>query len=292
MPRADGEVVALCRAKLNLVFEILGRRPDGYHDLATVIHPIALADEVRVRRADSGVALTTTGLPAPQGDENIIARAARRFYEIAGLPPAIEITLRKSIPPAAGLGGGSADAAGTLLALSELHGFAAGGPRLRELALELGADVPFFLGEGAALAEGVGDRLVPLPAARTSVVLAQGLPGVNTGWAYGQVAPHHYTDGVRARRAALALLRRGRIDEPWNAFAQALAGARPDLAALTATLAESVGGPAWLTGSGSCVFAFAEDEAAAQRAAETVAAMGYWSWWGQTADRPVTLMHA
>jgi len=287
MPRDRREATVSCRAKLNLVLEILGRRPGGYHDLASVMHPIALADRLQVRAGPPGIALRASGLALPEGEENIAVRAARLFHELIDEPPAVEIALEKNIPPASGLGGGSADAAGTLAALAELHGVPTEDERLWEVAVRLGADVPFFLSAGAALAEGIGDRLVSLPAGRFPVVLALGKPGVETAWAYRQVSPDQYTDGARARRAAAALVAGGRIEEPWNVFAHALAPARPDLTELIAQLAGLAQGPACLTGSGSCVFALAADEAAADRAREALRARGYWAWRGSAADRPL-----
>jgi len=287
VPADSREVTVLCRAKLNLVLEILGRRPDGYHDLATVMHPIGLADRLHVRAGGPGIALRTSGLAVPQGRENIVARAAGLFYELIGQPPAVDIALEKNIPPASGLGGGSADAAGILVALAERHGLPAEGEGLGELAVRLGADVPFFLSAGAALAEGIGERLVSLPAGRFSVVLALGRPGVETAWAYSQVSPDRYTDGARAREAAAALAAGGPVVQPWNAFAHALALARPDLGELTAQLAGLAQGPACLTGSGSCAFALAADGAAADRACEAMRERGYWAWSGPAADRPL-----
>jgi 4-diphosphocytidyl-2-C-methyl-D-erythritol kinase len=298
LPAAERTVRLLCRAKLNLILEIVGRRPDGYHDLATIVHPISLADELTIEPfgtvpsrsggtrtvpcspseppASRGPDLVTTGLPSPPGEGNIVMRAARAFRNMAGVQPAVRLRLHKRIPSEAGLGGGSADAAAALRGLATLHGWSDDGALL-DLARSLGADVPFLLGTGAALAEGTGDRLTALPAADFVCVLAFGRPGVSTAWAYSLVRPEHLSDGARAGEAA-ALLREGRVADPWNAFESALADTRPDLACLIARMRDLVGGRAGLTGSGACVFGLAPTDAEAQRAAATLAEEGYWTW--------------
>ncbi|MBM3476057.1 MAG: hypothetical protein FJX75_22535 [Armatimonadetes bacterium] len=312
MPPAERTVRLLCRAKLNLVLEIVGRRPDGYHDLATIMHPIGLADELTIESlgtvplparqgqeartvpcspsgppAPIGPELLTTGFPSPAGEDNIVVRAARSFCNIALVEPALRLRLHKRIPSEGGLGGGSADAAAALRGLAALHGWT-DEAALLDLGRRLGADVPFFLGTGAALAEGTGDRLTALPSADFVCVLALGTLGVNTAWAYSQVRPEHFSEGRRARQGG-ELLREGRIANPWNAFEPALAHARPDLTCLLARMRELVGGQAGLTGSGACVFGLAPTEAEAQAAAGTLAGEGYWTWWGRSAREPVTL---
>jgi len=285
----ERQVVAQCRAKLNLVLEILGRRPDGYHNLATIMHCVELADTLTLGLARSGVTLRTHGLPSPAGDENLVVRAAKAFRAEIGGVGGVRIVLDKRIPAESGLGGGSSDAAGALMALAELHGVPPDDETLLRVARGLGADVPFFLSGGATLAEGTGDRLMTLPAAHFWAVLAVAAPGVSTKWAYQQVGPQHYTDGVRARRAAVSLKRRGGPDEPWNVFMPALSPRRPDLARLAAIMSELTSRPAILTGSGSGVYSMAPNERVARAASEALAARGYWSWSGCSASRPVRL---
>ncbi len=271
------------------MLDIIGKRADGYHEIATVMHSVDLADDVVVRSAEPGIRLSTSGIPSPEGSENIAFRAAERSCEAFGVEPAVEIDLHKRIPSEAGLAGGSADAAGVLLGLSALHGWSAGDERLASVARELGADIPFFLGEGAGLAEGIGERLTPLPSADIPVVLALCKLGVSTGWAYANVGPEHYMDGTRASRAALELLRRGTISEVGNAFVPALAPDRPDLTEMIARLQELTGGLAGMTGSGACCFALPASQADARAAAEKLASAGFWSWAGRSATRPVTI---
>jgi len=141
---------------------VVRRRPDGYHDLVTVMQPLSLADELTLRRGGTGVTLECDDPRLPRGEENLAVRAVLAFGREWGRPAAVHITLRKRIPLAAGLGGGSSDAAGTLLGLNDLLGKPLDMAALHRLASGLGADVPFFLLEGPAVGRGIGTELTPL----------------------------------------------------------------------------------------------------------------------------------
>jgi 4-diphosphocytidyl-2-C-methyl-D-erythritol kinase len=289
LARTEEAVVAVCRAKLNLVLEVLSRRPDGYHNIATVMHPIELADTLTARPGRPGVRLQTQGLPSPEGADNLVVKATEAFYAAAGGKAAVEMVLEKRIPAESGLGGGSADAAGALACLAALHGESLTDDGLLTVARTVGADVPFFLGSGAALVEGIGDRLRALPTCHFWVVLALGRPGVSTRWAYQQIGPQHYTDGARTERAAAALAQGGPIGELWNGFAAALAPSRPDLVELVDRVSQLAGSPAALTGSGSCVYAMAPSSRVADAARDALANEGYWTWSGPSASEPITV---
>jgi 4-diphosphocytidyl-2-C-methyl-D-erythritol kinase len=159
-------VTAEAPAKLNLHLEVVGKRSDGYHDLWTVFQAIDLLDTVSVRPGKGpGFRLEVEGPePAPTGPENLVLRAADALAARLGETRGAEIHLKKRIPPGTGLGGGSSDAAATLLALEALWGRALDPGDRAALALDLGSDVPFFLRGGTALGEGRGERLGPFPA--------------------------------------------------------------------------------------------------------------------------------
>ena len=171
-------------AKVNLTFEALGRRADGYHEVRTVLHAISLADEIAFAPADDlrfavespDAGARSSAASAPAGDDNLVLRAARLLRREAGVKAGATIRLRKRIPVAAGLGGGSSDAATTLRGLRRLWGLDLDADALRELAAQLGSDVPFFVTGGAALAEGRGERLTPLPPAQGGVVVMASPP--------------------------------------------------------------------------------------------------------------------
>ncbi len=142
---------------------MIGRRADGYHELRTLFQSVDVHDLLSVEIADGGVELEVTEGRAPAGDENLAARAARRYLERWAPDAGARIELRKRIPMGGGLGGGSSNAATVLRALQRLLGAPAPPDDLEALARELGADVPFFLVEGTALGVGRGDEVIPLP---------------------------------------------------------------------------------------------------------------------------------
>jgi len=135
-------------AKVNLALEVLGKRADGYHEIATVLQAVDLFDRIAVETADS-LSLHTDDPDLPTDEGNLVMRAARLLQKAAGIETGARIRLQKRIPVAAGLGGGSSDAAATLWGLSRLWKLRWPTARLQELAVELGMDVPFFLGCGA-----------------------------------------------------------------------------------------------------------------------------------------------
>ncbi len=165
-PPGAWELEAQAPAKLNLALEVVRRRPDGFHDIRSVFQAIELSDRLRFRRRGDGeVRLAVIGPEAvPDGPENLVHRAAMALAREVGQTVGADIELTKRIPAGTGLGGGSSDAAATLLALERLWRFPLSEARRAQLALDLGSDVPFFLMGGTALAEGRGERLTPLPA--------------------------------------------------------------------------------------------------------------------------------
>ena len=164
-------------AKLNLFLHVTGRRADGYHELQTLFQIIDLADELSIRVREDG-RIVRSGTPIDGGaDVDLIVRAAERLALEAGTAvPGADIELTKRIPVGAGLGGGSSDAATTLVALDELWGLGLGTERLAALGLELGADVPVFIHGASALGVGVGERLAPARIAPASFAVV--FPGV------------------------------------------------------------------------------------------------------------------
>jgi 4-diphosphocytidyl-2-C-methyl-D-erythritol kinase len=177
-------------AKINLHLRIVGRRPDGYHDLETVMQKLELSDRLELRPTAHGVRLSCPGSELPCNEGNLVFRAAVIYLTRAGIASGVEIILHKHIPIAAGLGGGSSDAAAVLLGLNSL--FAPGIPEvaLLQLAGTLGADVPFFVaGMDAVRATGIGDRLQPAPPLHECRVLLvnPGFP-VSTRWVYENFA--------------------------------------------------------------------------------------------------------
>ena len=178
--------------KVNLLLNILGKRPDGFHELETVMQPVNLFDRISFRRSKGSLELTCSDPTLPVDRTNLVHRAATAFLEAAGVKDGVAIHLEKQIPMAAGLGGGSGNAATTLHGLNELLGGPLAAQRLHEIAASIGSDVPFFLQSGPAIATGRGERVQALgafPALKgTAFLLIHPGFGVATAWAYQNLA--------------------------------------------------------------------------------------------------------
>ena len=146
----------LAPAKINISIKVFGRRSDGFHHIRSVMLPVSLYDEVTVEKAETGIRVTTDDPSVPGGSSNSCYRAAALYMEWAGAPKGVHVRVRKAIPPEAGLGGGSSDAAATFKGLMALAGRIPSRETLLGMARDVGADVPFFSLNVPALAEGFG----------------------------------------------------------------------------------------------------------------------------------------
>jgi 4-diphosphocytidyl-2-C-methyl-D-erythritol kinase len=282
----------LAPAKLNLGLRIVGRRPDGYHELESVFVPIDLADELEIECDDLAdgleiecddladgppeVALALSGADAgvPADAGNLAVRAARAFLDAAGLRVRVQIALAKRIPAAAGLGGGSSDAGAVLRALAQRFPGAVGAEDLADLALRLGADVPFFLDPRPALVYGVGERRAPLSGKLPAldVVLANSghpVPTAQVFAAYAAAATRRGAAGRLEAELAVALSGAaeavaGRLDAVVaNDLEAAAETICPALAPVRAALRRSGALAVGLSGSGgTCYGIFASPDAA------------------------------
>jgi len=203
----------LAPAKINLVLEVLGRRQDGYHEIRSLVQTVDLYDRLSFDLADD-ISLECTE-PEMLTPDNLVLRAARLVKQAGGCEKGARIRLEKQVPWGAGLGGGSSDAAITLLALNELWGLKLKTADLVELAARLGSDVPFFIYGGTALVEGRGERVTPVsPCLRGWFVLMEPpLPGManKTQRLYSKLDHRHFTDGQHVSRALEALSLDGHI---------------------------------------------------------------------------------
>ena len=175
-------------AKINLSLRILGKRPDGFHGIESMMVPLLLADTLEITHGSAaGIQLTCSDPEIPTGEDNLCVRAAALFLKATGLNHGIAITLQKRIPHGAGLGGGSSDAAAVLKGLNALFDHPLVEEELHELATQLGSDVPFFLLDGPAMCRGRGEILEPVPQLpdRTLLLMKPPFP-VPTVWAYKQ----------------------------------------------------------------------------------------------------------
>ncbi|GAB3299648.1 4-(cytidine 5'-diphospho)-2-C-methyl-D-erythritol kinase [Geodermatophilus aquaeductus] len=277
-------------AKINVSLAVGPLREDGYHDLQTVYLAVSLLDTVTVRRAE-GLSVTVTGEgaegpdPVPTDRRNLVWRAAELLAEHAGVAPDAAIAVEKAIPAAAGLAGGSADAAAALVALDALWGTHATRGDLTALAARLGSDVPFSLAGGVALGSGRGERLTPVLARRPwHWVLGLADGGLSTPAVYAELdrlrAEGRLPDGAAfpSPEPVVAALRSG----PVEALAAALANdlqapavsLRPALRRALRGAIDAGAAAAVVSGSGPTVAALAADEDAAVRLAAVLAGEG------------------
>lgn len=253
-------------AKVNRFLHIIGRRPDGYHLLESVFEFISLADTISLRARSDG-RIVRTGDMAEAADD-LCVRAAKLLKEKTGCPLGVEISVTKRIPSGAGLGGGSSDAATTLIALNRLWGLGLHRSELAAAGLALGADVPFFIGGQNAFVEGIGERLTPInpPEEWLAVIW----PGVHSATASVFKDPDLTRNSPSMKIADLsARLSAGRLGETGrNDLEPVVAKACPPVAEALSHLSKF--GQARMTGSGSAVFAAANGEREARQMLEGI----------------------
>ena len=264
--------------KVNLLLNILGKRPDGFHELETVMQPVNLCDELQFERSSHGVQLSCNEKTLPVDSKNLVHRAATRFLEAAKISDGVKIHLEKKIPMAAGLGGGSGNAATTLLALNELFGQPLALSQLDEIAATLGSDVPFFLYNQPALAVGRGEKVTSLekfPAldGKAFCLIHPGF-GIATPWAYQTLAKFpEALNGQKGRAERLITkLRTADLRAASNEFYNSLEAPAldkfPVLELFQEFLLEEGALAALMSGSGSTTFAIIENLHAAETLAE------------------------
>ncbi len=245
-------------AKVNLSLRVLRRREDGFHDLESLMVPISISDRLEIERTDAGGIVFTCSEPdVPADDTNLVVRAARSFCSAFNTPANLRIALHKKIPHGAGLGGGSSDAAATLVALDEIFATKSTREKLHTLAAELGSDVPFFLDRSAARVTGRGENVTPVEFPHTIPLLLIKPPfGVPTPWAYRQWLDSLEIPGVHYDAQAFA----------WGPLVNDLE--RPVFEKYifladvkTWLLAQPEAAGALMSGSGATVFAVLRDKA-------------------------------
>ena len=265
--------------KVNLLLNILGKRADGFHELETVMHPLAVFDSLSfARTGTTGIQLTCNERHLPTDSRNLVYRAAAAFLQTAGVREGVRIRLEKQIPLAAGLGGGSGNAAATLSGLNELFDGPLSAGQLHEIAAALGSDIPFFLQPKPALATGRGEGIQPLdwfPALQgAAFLLIHPGFGISTAWAYQHLARFPAALNGRSGRAQelVSRLRTADLKTAGSEFYNSLeapALEKYPLLALFQKFLRDCGAPATLmSGSGSTTFAVAEGQAAAEQLAE------------------------
>jgi 4-diphosphocytidyl-2-C-methyl-D-erythritol kinase len=272
-------LVLRAAAKVNLTLEVLGKRADGYHEIATVMQAVDLSDRITLDAADD-LELRSSSGDVPTDTRNLALRAAVALKEAAGAPGGVRIVLDKRIPVAAGLGGGSSDAAAVLIGLNRLWRLRWPLARLDELAATLGSDVPFFLRGGAALATGRGEQVEPLRSRSIALVLVNPKFPASTAEMYGRLTPAMYSDGDATKRLVGSLGRSSaRVAASlYNGMEAAATGVFPQIDQMRAALLAAGALGALMSGSGPTVFGVARSYEQA-RQIRTRIARGSWECW-------------
>jgi 4-diphosphocytidyl-2-C-methyl-D-erythritol kinase len=264
----------LSPCKVNFLLNILGKRPDGFHELETLFHPVALADQLTFTKSAAGIHLTCNNPQLPTDSGNLVYRAAESLLTQAKITDGVAIHLEKKVPLAAGLGGGSSNAAQTLLGLNELFGNPLTANDLHPLAAALGSDVPFFLQDRPALGVGRGEQIESLEhfpsLVGTYIFLHHPGFGISTAWAYKNLA--RFPEALNGRKGrALELvnkLRRSTLAEAAPHFYNSLEAPAlekyPILTLFQEHLRENGASVALMSGSGSTTFAIADSRATAE----------------------------
>jgi 4-diphosphocytidyl-2-C-methyl-D-erythritol kinase len=263
-------------AKVNLALEVVGRGPE-YHDLCSIAQTIDLCDTLTFEPAPD--ILFTCSEPELQ-ENNLVPRAARLLQERCSISDGARIHLDKRIPWAAGLGGGSSDAAATLLALNRMWGATLSNEGLVALGAEIGSDVPLFVVGGTVLLQGRGERVQPLPVlAETHLVILAPhtpIPTGKTGLMYGRLRPEMFTRGQFVRAASFALERGGLVPEVlmFNVFEKVAGDVFNELTDDRTLLERATGRRAHLAGSGPCLYALVDSEELAREATSELQELG------------------
>lgn len=264
------QVTVHAPAKINLTLDIVGTREDGYHLLESIFQSVSVYDTVVAEKAQA-ITLDAPACDCPV-EKNTAYTAAVAFFKVTGIEGGVHLTVAKRIPTQAGMGGGSADAAGVLAALDALYETHLSREKLCEIGLTVGADVPFCVMGGTAYVTGIGEGLKPLPPLPDCyIVVAQPAEGISTKEAYAAVDNAVILDRPD-NAAAIAALEQGDLhgvcQQVANVFevATELAGVkdiRRKMEAFSPLCSQ-------MTGSGSCVFAIFKEEAAAQACVEAL----------------------
>lgn len=270
--------IFLAPAKINLCLHVQGRLASGYHELAMLMQRVSLYDELEISLTAAGeYSIVCPGVALPDPAENLALRAAKLLFEKVGTGLGVHLELRKQIPVAAGLGGGSSDAATVLLALNQLAGFGLGKHELMALGVRLGADVPFFILEQSAWAFGIGDQLDPesdLP--NLYYVLVNPGLAVSTAWVYQNLRLTSPVDIARLRKFPRTT--KGLVRLLHNDLEQVTVARYPLIDVIKQGLLARGALGALMSGSGATVFGLFDDWNQAEQVAETLAReSGWWT---------------
>lgn len=261
-------------AKINLGLDVIGRLENGYHVVKMVMQTVGIYDVLTLKKIPSGIVVTTDNGELPTDDNNLIYKAARLMREAYGITEGVSIHLEKNIPIAAGMAGGSTDAAGTFLGMNELFEIGATIQELQELGVKVGADVPYCIMGGTALAEGIGEILSPLPAPpQCHLVVAK--PDINVSTKY--VYEHLDAEGVETHPDIDGMIDaleegdlQGIVSRLGNVLESVTVKKHAIINTLKQCMMESGAMGSLMSGSGPTVFGIFTDVQKAQKAKEEI----------------------
>lgn len=266
------QIVLKAYAKINLGLDVLGRLPNGYHKVKMVMQTVGISDELTLEKAEGEVTMTTDSAELPVDRNNLICKAAVLMRETYGIKEGVRIHLKKSIPIAAGMAGGSTDAAATMLGMSRLFELERPREELMRLSVSIGADVPYCILGGTALAEGIGEILTPLsPAPACHVLVAKPDISVSTKYVYehldaAEKLQHPDIDGMVAAIEKGSLP--GILERLGNVLESVTIPAYPVIDLIKKRMLALGAAGSLMSGSGPTVFGIFPDEATADHARE------------------------
>lgn len=261
-------------AKINLGLDVIGRLENGYHVVKMVMQTVGIYDVLTLKKIPSGIVVTTDNGELPTDDNNLIYKAARLMREAYGITEGVSIHLEKNIPIAAGMAGGSTDAAGTFLGMNQLFEIGATIQELQELGVKVGADVPYCIMGGTALAEGIGEILSPLPASpQCHLVVAK--PDINVSTKY--VYEHLDAEGVETHPDIDGMIEaleegelQGIVSRLGNVLETVTVKKHTIINTIKQCMLENGALGSLMSGSGPTVFGIFTDEQKAQKAKDEI----------------------
>ncbi len=277
----EADLSLAARAKINLHLAALGRRADGYTEIETIFQTVALSDYIRLRQRPAGIVIRCSDPSIPDGRGNLAYRAAAAFFDRSARLGGVDISIEKRIPVAAGLGGGSSDAAAVLKGLNMIHGLPLSSGELADLAGDLGSDVPFFLQGGTAVGKGRGEKLEPLPdlPPLAVVIIFPGV-GISTAKAYGMLSRSGSRDCKEDLKIIVKHIEKGDIigvkNHLRNDLEEGVLKAFPEVFDARLELGRTGADLAMMTGSGSACYGLYRSKERADEAARKLAADKRW----------------
>lgn len=262
-------------AKINLALDVLGERPNGYHDVKMIMQSVDLYDELNIEKTgDSSIIITCENNELECNESNLIYKAAKRIMEYVGREDGVRIELTKNIPIAAGMAGGSTDAAATLVGLNQLFNYGLSNEELREIGVKLGADIPFCIEGGTYLSEGIGEILTPIePAPDCYLVIAKPDISVSTKFVYDNLTLDEHTPHPDVD-AMLDAIKAGNLMDVCSNLGNILelvtVDAYPVIADIKRILLEEGAINSLMSGSGPTVFGIFDSKDKAEKALEVL----------------------